>query len=76
MERRFEVAKEKGKDKQEAWERKWGKESSLPHYDTGKDWEKDHGYSRGRKSRADYDYVYETRRPRRRRSEDGYRYQD
>jgi uncharacterized protein YcfJ len=77
IERKFEDARERDKDRQERWERKFGKESDLPHYDTGDYREQDH---RGRDRRNyhddDYDYVYETNGGRRGRSEDPYRYRN
>jgi hypothetical protein len=80
IEKRFEVARGRDKDKQESWERKFGKESELPHYDTGNDRERDHGLDRSRARRRDEDdgdYVYDDRRRlQRMRSEDGNRYRN
>ena len=80
IEKKFETARERDMDQQEAWERKWGKEGDLPHYDTGNHRELDHGRGRGRRDREysyTEDYVYDSRREsQRNRSEDGFRYRN
>jgi hypothetical protein len=85
IEKKFEGARERDRERQDAWERRWGKESDLPHYDTGNAKDRDHGRGRdhgkghGRRENEDYDYVYEARPvSRRNRSEDGggYRYRN
>ncbi|KAL0940824.1 uncharacterized protein CTRU02_203587 [Colletotrichum truncatum] len=60
LERRLEAVREQDKTQQEAWERRWGKESDLPHYDTGKYHERNHGRGNSRGSRfEDGDVNYQ-----------------
>ncbi|OHE92299.1 hypothetical protein CORC01_12414 [Colletotrichum orchidophilum] len=81
IERRFEVARERDREQQLAWERKWGRERNLPHYDTGRDHDWDNGRGRLRNRRRDEwndgypDYGYEDRRGRL-RSEERYSYRN
>ncbi|KAK2010283.1 hypothetical protein LZ32DRAFT_607599 [Colletotrichum eremochloae] len=77
LERRFEVARQRDREQQEAWERKWGRERDLPHYDTGRDHELNHGRGRSRDRRRDQwddaysrDHPYDDRRAGRLRSEE------
>ncbi|KAJ0166286.1 hypothetical protein CTA2_7927 [Colletotrichum tanaceti] len=83
LERRFEVARRRDREQQEAWERKWGRERDLPHYDTGRDHEMDHGRGRPRDRRRDEwhdgyprDYPYDGRRTGRLRSEERFAYKN
>ncbi|KAK1597784.1 uncharacterized protein LY79DRAFT_666583 [Colletotrichum navitas] len=83
LERRFEVARQRDREQQEAWERKWGRERDLPHYDTGRDHELDHGRGRPRNRRRDEwddgyfrDHPYDDRRAGRLRSEERYTYRN
>ncbi|GKT57288.1 hypothetical protein ColTof4_11441 [Colletotrichum tofieldiae] len=83
LERRFEVARHRDREQQESWERKWGRERDLPHYDTGRDHEMDHGRGRPRDRRRDEwddgysrDYPYDDRRAGRLRSEERYAYRN
>ncbi|OLN91996.1 hypothetical protein CCHL11_01657 [Colletotrichum chlorophyti] len=82
LERRFESARAKDREQQEAWERKWGRERDLPHYDMGKDHELDHGRGRPRdRRRDDWDdrfrgRDYEDRYSGRLRSEERYQYRN
>lgn len=77
---RVEGNRERGKDRQHAWEARHGREEDLPHYDSGRPGDMDHRNGRGLKydsDEDDYDYVYDDRRsddrrPRRRRSDDNY----
>ncbi|WDK09526.1 hypothetical protein CGRA01v4_00805 [Colletotrichum graminicola] len=83
LERRFEIARQRDREQQEAWERKWGRERDLPHYDTGRDHELDHGRGRPRNRRRDEwddgyprDHPYDDRRAGRLRSEERYTYRN
>lgn len=80
---RFEDSRERTRDKQSAWEDRYGPEEDLPHYDSGRRGDMDHrngrGALRGREDDEydDYDYVYDRRddrRMRRQDSDDSYRY--
>ncbi|KAI6781997.1 uncharacterized protein J7T54_003416 [Emericellopsis cladophorae] len=83
---RFEDSKDRDRLKQQAWERTYGREDGLPHYDSGRHADLDHrngrGVLRGRSDDEDddYDFVYDRRsddglrRPRRHDSDDSYRY--
>lgn len=75
FERKLENARERDRDRQESWEKKFGRESDLPHYDTGDARERDHGRGRSRDGDNGFDdHVYDNgRRAQRNRSEDAYR---
>ncbi|KAJ3943887.1 uncharacterized protein N0V96_006820 [Colletotrichum fioriniae] len=73
IERRFEVARERDREQQLAWERKWGR---------GRDHDVDHGRGRLRNRHRDEwndgypDYGYQDRRGGRLRSEERYSYRN
>jgi hypothetical protein len=60
--------RKRNQHRQDSWERKFGKESDLPHYDTGDVREVDHERTRRHDDRSDDD---DRPRSRRNRSEDG-----
>ncbi|KAH7311756.1 hypothetical protein B0I35DRAFT_71787 [Stachybotrys elegans] len=75
---RVEDSRERGRARQEAWEKRHGREEDLPHYDTGNRADLNHRNGRGLiEDDDDYDFVYDARdddrMPRRRRSEEDYR---
>ncbi|KAL6866318.1 hypothetical protein ACO1O0_002426 [Amphichorda felina] len=82
---RFEDSRERDRAQQQAWEGRYGRESDLPHYDTGRPSDLDHRSGRGWRGRDsdddDYDMVYDRRsdndrrRSHRRDSEDDDWYQ-
>ncbi|KAK1998873.1 hypothetical protein LX36DRAFT_633582 [Colletotrichum falcatum] len=83
LEKRFEVARQRDREQQEAWERKWGRERDLPHYDTGRDHELYHGRGRPHDRRRDewddgcsWDHPCDDRRAARLRSEERYAYRN
>ena len=62
---RFEDSRERDRAQQHAWEGRYGRESDLPHYDTGRASDLDHRNGRGWRGRDsdddDYDFVYDRR---------------
>ncbi|KAF9870543.1 hypothetical protein CkaCkLH20_12033 [Colletotrichum karsti] len=79
LEKRFEAARERDWEQQQLWEKRWGRERDLPHYDTGKEHERDHGRGRTRGQRHDDwndGYPSDRRRSQRLRSEERYQYRN
>lgn len=78
---RVEDSRDRGRNRQLAWEGRHGREEDLPHYDSGRPGDLDHRNGRGRLCDDDDDYVYDddrrssrSRRSRRRGDDDRYRY--
>ncbi|UNI16217.1 hypothetical protein JDV02_002677 [Purpureocillium takamizusanense] len=80
---KVEDSRDRGRQRQLAWEGRYGPEEDLPHYDSGRPGDLDHKNGRGRLYRGDdddYDYVYDDDRrssrsgKRRRDEEAGFRY--
>jgi len=80
---RFEDSRDRTRERQDAWEDRWGSQERLPHYDTGRREDMDHRNGRGLPRREssefdDYDDDYDSKRRSRRddRYDDDRRYDD